>query len=232
MTTSPENAVLLHLARYGISFRPIIEKAVLGGASFEHLGRRLIKEELIVSHDLIGEKKSRLPGGYCCYQLTRKGARSVAASESVANPTTPGGFDKKLAILFFCCYGSQPASFLTKKNMTVLIQAKLLGDFCLINAGTEVLSQVIVVSVNTKDFYYCDTVLKSWKLVSRLPGMKPWYEAGRFQYTLLVPNEERGIQIRSKIKSEESSPRLRVECSVVPTITTLHTALKGGEGNV
>src|SRR4051794_24289141 len=105
-----DDRIIRHIAKYGLSIRPVIEKLFFDGGTSDHVISRLIKERRIASY-------AGIPGGLCYYQLTLSEARARGVPEHRSRPKKGTALREALQVLWFCCMTEKNRNRLERKRV-------------------------------------------------------------------------------------------------------------------
>jgi hypothetical protein len=115
-------AVLRHIARYGLTLRPILERLFYAGHG-KALDRdldRLREQNFVKSIENAIPEEGAPQTRYSYYQLTTAGCRQVAAAESRARKVGGEALARNLAFLWFCCHGATRRHRLNESDLVDL----------------------------------------------------------------------------------------------------------------
>jgi hypothetical protein len=147
------NAVLHHIARYGLTLRPVLMNRFYRGHK-KSLERDLdrMKEYgwINVVNNAIAEP-TEVQTRYAYYQLATAGARHIAVPKSRSNPLGGEALSRNLSFLWYCCMTSQRRHRLDEQDLIDLFghpnvfaesalgrdERRLRGFHCLDRQGTR-----------------------------------------------------------------------------------------------
>lgn len=220
-------AILQHVARYTLTFRPVLDRLFFNGKSCRNVVEAMVDEGFLVARRGLDADRPCLPGGHAYYQLTREQCGVQQVPVSRAEPVSPGAFEEHVAVLWNCCFSEHKATPLKGRHLAKLLEQPPKGKFCLEIAPPHRLQRLVLVTPGTRDSTYIKRFKADYEAAQAHAQLQHWMHARRFRYVFLVPNEPRGQDLYNQIKGMGYLHNVDVRYVVVPTIETLHKALAG-----
>lgn len=212
VVTSKQQAILLHVARYGISLRPVLNRLFYPGSQEDcDFDLKQLREE-----DLLKVVPSAVPESldprskYSYYHLTRKACGMVGAPDSKGKK--PGGFALRrgLAILWFCCMGKNRGHRLNQSELERIFAmperndvqeraAKLFSGFHCIVQGSQSLQVHNVYATEANDRDTLSELKRRVEDARRLAAVAQAIQSKQYVFTLLVETQARRDELRNEI---------------------------------
>ena len=233
--TERRQAILVHIARYRFSIRPVIEKLFFNGKSCDNVLRAMAQDDLIIARPDSKEPRigTLIPGGYKYYQLTLKTANSLSLPSSLTSPLGPGAIDKHLAVLWFCCMGESRLNLLEPHHLAQLFGEENEasspipdGPYCIELEGKHRVFKIFAPGAKSQDQYHIKQFRKHLEDATSHPELSRWIEIRRLAYVFLVSNDLRGKNLMKRLKDDGYKGVTYIHAVTVPTHQTLDAQLK------
>ena len=215
VTNNRRTAILRHIARYGVTLRPVLERLFNrdGTGSLDNDLKILRQEDLIavVANAVAEPLDSRTKYSY--YQLTRKACGEIGAPESRAR--RPGGpsLDRSVAILWFCCMTKGPAHRLSTDEVAALfslqhrpsdherVKEYVSGFHCL-SRGKEFFQVHNLYATRANNRDTLGELKKRVEDARRIAAVSDAIRSREYIFTLLVETPQKRDELRQEIAKQ------------------------------
>jgi len=204
--------VLHHIGRYTITLRRVLQVALFGGGTPQTALNRL--ERL----GYIQRVERQLPGNFSYYQLKKKGAAVINASDNRAKPKEAKGLAQDLGALWFSCMDDRPRKRLLDTELRSLFGAPKGGNVIHVAQAEEesTVFRLYIPEADTKLDRYVTTLKRAAHSACGDEKLIRWIERGTYQFAVLLTNDSRREMLAELIRAEDF-PDLRVHLAVAPS---------------